>query len=81
MQVTKDVILRAWKDESYRQELPEDVRNAIPARPTGDGGHELSDAELEQAAGGTTPVVAGIAGAIAGGFGVGIELEQISDHK
>lgn len=74
MEITKDVVLRAWKDEEYRAALPEDVRKAIPARPTGDGGRPLSDAELEEAAGGTTPAIAGgvalFAGSAAAGFGV-----------
>ena len=72
MELTKEHILRAWKDESYRASLPEDVRKAIPARPTGPDGRELTDGELEQAAGGTVPlaVAAGI-GAAAGGAFIG----------
>lgn len=75
MEVTKETVLKAWKDEEFRAGLPEDVRSAIPARPTAEGGGELSDSELETAAGGTTPlgaipVAVEIAGgtAAAGGF-------------
>ena len=60
-QATKEVILRAWKDEKYRNSLPTDVREAIPARPQGDSGREMSDSELEAAAGGLTPGAAAIA--------------------
>lgn len=55
MDIDKATILRAWKDEEYRQSLPAETRDAIPARPTGADGSELSDDQLEQAAGGTTP--------------------------
>ena len=40
-------IVRAWKDESYRQELSEEQLRALPANPA--GGLELSDADLEAA--------------------------------
>ena len=35
-------IVRAWKDESYRQSLDEEQLSMLPANPVG----ELSDAEL-----------------------------------
>jgi mersacidin/lichenicidin family type 2 lantibiotic len=38
MEITKDVILRAWREEEYRNSLPEETRKQIPARPTGDNG-------------------------------------------
>ena len=72
MELTKETILKAWKDESYLASLPEDVRNAIPARPTAPGGKELSDAELEEAAGGTITVGLAAAGIVAGAGIVGI---------
>lgn len=50
----KDVVLRAWKDEEFRASLPAEDRAAIPARPARMG--ELSDQELEAAAGALTPV-------------------------
>jgi mersacidin/lichenicidin family type 2 lantibiotic len=76
-QAAKDTILRAWKDEEYRQSLPEDVRAAIPARPeAADGGAVLSDEQLETAAGAGTPLVvfgaAKVGGALFGkGFASG----------
>lgn len=65
MEINKDTVLQAWKSEEYRQSLPDDARKAIPARPTSEGGAALTDEELEQAAGGFTPVVA-LAGLSAG---------------
>jgi mersacidin/lichenicidin family type 2 lantibiotic len=41
-------IVRAWKDEHYRQDLSADQRNAMPANPAG----ELSEAEMEMVFGG-----------------------------
>lgn len=55
MDIDKSTILRAWKDDDYRQSLPAETRDAIPARPTGPDGTALSDEQLEQAAGGTSP--------------------------
>jgi mersacidin/lichenicidin family type 2 lantibiotic len=40
-------IVRAWKDESYRQGLDIEQRECLPASPVG----ELSDAELAAACG------------------------------
>lgn len=58
MEINKDTVLQAWKSEEYRQSLPDDVRKAIPALPTSEGGAALTDEELEQAAGGVTPLAA-----------------------
>lgn len=44
-------IVRAWKDESYRQSLSAEQRNALPANPVGE--LELSDTELETICGGS----------------------------
>ena len=41
-------IVRAWKDEAYRQSLSEEELKALPACPAG----ELSDLELAAVAGG-----------------------------
>ena len=41
-------IVRAWKDENYRQALSEEQRNALPVNPAGD----LTDAELDLVYGG-----------------------------
>lgn len=34
MEITKEVILKAWKSEEYRESLPESARKEIPAQPT-----------------------------------------------
>lgn len=41
-------IVRAWKDEQYRQALSTDQLRALPANPVG----ELTDAEMEMVYGG-----------------------------
>jgi mersacidin/lichenicidin family type 2 lantibiotic len=41
-------IVRAWKDEAYRQHLSDEQRDRLPANPAG----ELSDAEMEMVYGG-----------------------------
>ena len=38
-------IVRAWKDEAYRQQLSSEEQAMLPANPA--GSLELSDAELE----------------------------------
>lgn len=48
-------ILHAWKDDEYRNGLSQEERASLPARPTAEDGSALSDEQLEQAAGGTTP--------------------------
>ncbi len=83
MNIEKNTILQAWKSDEYRAGLPEEVRAAIPAKPTIEDGRELSDDELETAAGGTTPIgVAAaalsasdgvaIGGIVSAGFGGGL---------
>jgi mersacidin/lichenicidin family type 2 lantibiotic len=78
MEVTKETIVRAWKDEAYYKSLPGDVQEAIPARPAGDDGSELSDEQLETAAGGITPGFI-VAGVVAGGLASGIAVEELTD--
>jgi mersacidin/lichenicidin family type 2 lantibiotic len=55
MDIDKETIMRAWKSEEYRDSLDPEVRDAIPARPTAEDGSDLTDEQLEAAAGGTTP--------------------------
>jgi mersacidin/lichenicidin family type 2 lantibiotic len=43
-------IVRAWKDEAYRQSMTEAERAALPQHPA--GMLELTDAELADVAGG-----------------------------
>ena len=48
-------IVRAWKDEAYRQSLSEEERLTLPENPVGE--IELTDADLEAVYGGATAVV------------------------
>ena len=59
-------IVRAWKDESYRQSLSEEQLNTLPTNPVG----ELSDAQLESVYGGDG--FGGPAGGLGGGVGPGL---------
>ncbi len=52
-------IVRAWKDETYRQTLSAEQRNTLPANPAG----ELNDTELAAVCGGD--------GGFGNDFGVG----------
>lgn len=56
----KDVV-RAWKDEEYMNSLPQDVQDQIPPAP--EGADQISDEDLEAAAGGGTPVASVVIGA------------------
>ena len=44
-------IVRAWKDETYRQSLSKEQLDLLPAHPVGE--LELSDADLESVYGGS----------------------------
>jgi mersacidin/lichenicidin family type 2 lantibiotic len=46
-------IIRAWKDEEYRLSLSEEQRALLPEHPA--GLIELTDADLDNAAGGRMP--------------------------
>lgn len=70
----RKLIARAWKDEEFRNGLPADVREKLPAAP--DRASEMSDEELESAAGGTTVACVGLA---VGGFGLGMAIEDKLD--
>ena len=48
-------IVRAWKDEAYRQSLSEEERLALPENPVGE--IELTDADLEAVYGGASALV------------------------
>ncbi len=78
MDVSKETILKAWKDESFRNSLSDDVRNAIPARPTAQDGTALTDEQLEAAAGGTTPACAAWGLGVAA-VGLGVAAEEAFD--
>ena len=46
-----DHVIRAWKDEDYRLSLSDEERAGLPENPA--GMVQLSDADLNHAAGGT----------------------------
>lgn len=69
MALSKETVLRAWKDESFRSSLSPEDRNQLPERPTGQDGSALSDEQLEAAAGGTTALCVATVVASAG-YGV-----------
>ena len=48
--LSPEEIVRAWKDEEYRDSLTEEQREALPPAPSEIA--ELSDEELEEVAGG-----------------------------
>ncbi|MFL5357486.1 mersacidin/lichenicidin family type 2 lantibiotic, partial [Archangium sp.] len=47
-------VVRAWKDEQYRMSLSETERASLPMNPA--GMVELTDADLEGVAGGSTDI-------------------------
>jgi mersacidin/lichenicidin family type 2 lantibiotic len=49
--MSKRNIIRAWKDEKYRQSLSAKEKESMPPNPA--GLIELSDAQLRQTVGGT----------------------------
>jgi mersacidin/lichenicidin family type 2 lantibiotic len=49
--LSQEQIVRAWKEPEYRNSLSDEERAQLPAHPAGAG--EVSDADLEAAAGGT----------------------------
>ena len=49
-------IIRAWKDEEYRNSLTDEQKASAPANPA--GMMQLTDAELTAAAGGTEATIA-----------------------
>lgn len=79
MEITKETVLRAWKDEQFRSELPAEVRQQIPARPTADDGGALTDEQLEAASGAATPAIAAIGGLVVSGFAAGATMEDQAD--
>lgn len=76
-------IVRAWKDEAYRQSLNEEQLGTLPANPAGQ--LELADAQLESiygCGGGPIGVPGPIAGPgpVGGGGVVGIVAEHGHHH-
>ncbi len=48
-------IVRAWKDEAYRQSLSEEQFSTLPANPAGQ--LELTETDLLSVSGGLTPIL------------------------
>ena len=61
-------IVRAWKDEAYRQTLTEEQLNSLPANPAG----ELKDTDLATVCGG---------GGEEGDFGVAASSSSFASHQ
>jgi mersacidin/lichenicidin family type 2 lantibiotic len=49
-----DMIIRAWKDPTYRAGLSEEQRAALPESPSGKPLSELDEGELEDVVGGVS---------------------------
>jgi mersacidin/lichenicidin family type 2 lantibiotic len=54
--MSNDKIIRAWKDEAFRNSLSDAERAQLPEHPVGP--IELSDTELEHVTGGRMPETA-----------------------
>jgi mersacidin/lichenicidin family type 2 lantibiotic len=52
--MSQENIIRAWKDESFRNSLSEEERALLPEHPAG----SLTDTELEKVAGGEPYTIA-----------------------
>jgi mersacidin/lichenicidin family type 2 lantibiotic len=52
--MSQENIIRAWKDENFRQQLSEKERALLPEHPA--GAIELAEADLGAVAGGALPV-------------------------
>lgn len=50
--MTKDMIIRAWKDPSFRASLSAEQLAALPANPAGMSAVELNETELCEVVGG-----------------------------
>ncbi|MCY1075295.1 mersacidin/lichenicidin family type 2 lantibiotic [Archangium lansingense] len=52
MSMSKETIIRAWKDPAFRASLSPEERAAVPESPSGRSICELEDSALEDAVGG-----------------------------
>ena len=65
------LVLKSWRDEQFRQSLPDEVREALPPPP--EGIEEMTDEQLEAAAGGVSAISCAVGIAVvstAAGYGV-----------
>ena len=58
----RSTVLKAWRDEAFRESLTEQERAALPQAP--ENMERLSEAQMEEAAGGVTPTLYVVATAI-----------------
>ncbi len=65
-------VIRAWKDEAYREGLTEQQLAALPANPA--GAIELNETELASVGGALTPVIIGLT--ISLNYGVWVTLRD-----
>ena len=56
--MTKDMIIRAWKDPAFRATLSPEQLAAMPANPAGLSAGEMNEAELSEVVGGVYQDVA-----------------------
>jgi len=75
MDTATATVLRAWKDEPFRNGLTEEQRAAIPPKP--ENFEQLTDDQLENAAGGATPLLV-TAVAVAGGMAGGLIAGEVT---
>ncbi|WP_223636094.1 mersacidin/lichenicidin family type 2 lantibiotic [Corallococcus sp. EGB] len=54
--MTPDLIIRAWKDPSFRESLTAEQRAQLPANPSGATLNELNESELLDVVGGLKDV-------------------------
>lgn len=52
--MNKAMMIRAWKDASFRASLTSEQRAALPANPAGVSAIELNETELQEIVGGLT---------------------------
>ena len=64
-------IIRNWKDEDFRKNLTPEQYAKLPKNPSGEV--ELSEADLNDVEGGTTPAI----GVIASGIGLSLGIDNL----
>jgi mersacidin/lichenicidin family type 2 lantibiotic len=66
--MTKDMIIRAWKDPAFRATLTAEQLAALPSNPAGLSAVELSETELSEAVGGLYSPKQGVSNASSCGY-------------
>ena len=78
MDTATATVLRTWKDEPFRNGLTEEQRAAIPPKP--ENFEQLTDDQLENAAGGVTPTAVALGVGAVGGALIGYAAHGICDE-